>query len=295
MRMLTVLLLLLTIRAEAQLNPLNSLYYFNRYEGNPAFAGISQEVELNASMKAQWTAVPGAPMMQGFTASKGFGNRMATGIVVYNETAGLLGRTNFKASYAYHIPLDYEEGNSLDLGLNVGVAWERASTKKAMGDLEDPFLYAYNERPAQLDGDFGAALRYEGWTVQAILPNLRAWTKHQNSNTVADRYAAMAAVSYRFPTSYQEETMLEPLVMYRYVQGFRSMLDVGMQATFEQERLHANIIYHNTGSLTVGVGTTYQNVLGISASYTSDTGAMRHISNGEFGIAIKYIARARKR
>jgi len=291
MRAIFLLLMLAALNGHAQLNPLNSLYFFNRYEANPAFAGIHTSLELNGSIKAQWTAIPGAPMMQGFTASKGFDNRMGVGLVAYNETAGLLARTNLKASYAYHIPLDYEEGNRLDLGLNIGIAWERANIPTAMGDLEDSYLYAYNERPLYLDGDFGAALRHDGWTVQAVLPNLRGWTPNQNSNTIADRYAAMAAVSYCFPISYHENTMLEPLLMFRYVQGYRSLLDVGMQATFQQDKLHANLIYHNTQSITVGIGTLYQNVLGISASYTSDTGKMKGISNGEFGIALKYTLR----
>ena len=290
--MRTWTLLLLTafwMNAAAQLNPVPTIYFFNPYEVNPAMAGVSGGFEVNVAIKTQWTGMPGAPMMQSLTFSGATANKkVGAGLNIYNEKAGLMGRTSLKGSYAFHVPLDYYGDYTLDLGLSAGLTNERMDMKEAKGDLEDPVLQAINQRPVYIDGDFGIAYRCFGLTLQGVLPNLRRLFTGMNESQTADRFLYLASAAYLFEVSDERDLEAEPLVMFRKVQGYRSLWDAGMRLQFSQRKLNSTIIYHNTGSLTVGVGTVYAEKLGIQASYTSNGRELGKYGNGEFTIALKY-------
>ncbi|SHM43890.1 type IX secretion system membrane protein, PorP/SprF family [Chryseobacterium polytrichastri] len=146
-----IIAILLMNKAYAQLNPMGSLYFQNQYLANPAMAGIVQGWEINAGYKAQWTAIDGAPTMQSTTATYGItGRKIGLGVNTYNENAGVFRKTAFKATYAYHLPLN-DNQSFIDFGLSVGMMNEWIDFNKVIGDPDDHSLHQFNARPLYAD------------------------------------------------------------------------------------------------------------------------------------------------
>jgi len=277
----------LALQAQAQLNPLGTQYFHNQYLANPAMAGLEQGYEVAAAIKGQWTAIDGAPLMQGVTLTHGSeNNKVGIGLYFYNETAGVIGRTSVKGTYAYHLPLN-NDNNVIDFGLSAGYMDERINFNKVKGDITDISLTNFNERKLYFDADFGMAYRTKRLTVQAALPNLKRLFDRDIIRAVVDRSIYMAALSYKF--SFDDgSTGLEPKLVYRGVQNYKDIIDVGTNITFNDGRLILNGIYHSTNSVTIGLGTLYKSKLGIMCQYTTNTSDLQNYSNGEAEIGVKY-------
>jgi type IX secretion system PorP/SprF family membrane protein len=290
MKKITILFLLFTITkvGYAQLNPMGSIYYQNQYLANPAMAGLEQGWEINGAYKAQWTAIEGAPKMQSLTATHGSQNKkVGFGLLLSNDVAGVIQRTGVKASYAYHLPLN-DRNTFIDFGLSAGFMDESANRDKVIGDLDDPTIGNFNDRKMYVDADFGMALRANGLTVQAALPNLKRFLDKETIKNVVDRSLFITSVSYKITNRDAKLTSIEPKVTYRSVENYKSLVDAGVNLLFNEDKLALSGMYHSSGSITFGAGTTFKKKLGLLAQYTTNTTDLRGYANGEFEIALKY-------
>lgn len=285
--LLTAVVILVVMSSYGQLNPQGSTYFLNPYLTNPAYAGVAGGWTLNGALTAQLTSFDGAPFMQAVTLDYGAKeSKVGTGVIFYKENAGVIGKTSVKATYSYHLQMEYED-RWLDLGLSGGIQKEQIDFDKVMGDQEDQSLYDFNKRGAYIDGDFGIAYRSPMLTVQAVIPNLKRFF-NQAFREVADRYLYMGSVAYRYNTYSEQQTTFTPMVMYRVIQHERNILDFGMNAELANGKLMATGIYHSTGSVSGGIGTVYNERLSILAQFTSNTSDLKNYSNGQFEIALKF-------
>ncbi|KQN34725.1 hypothetical protein ASE92_11720 [Pedobacter sp. Leaf41] len=267
---------------------MGSMYYQNQYLNNPAMAGIAQGWEANAAYKAQWTSVDGAPSMQAVTATYGSENsKIGAGLSFYNETSGVIQRTNIKGSFAYHLPLN-NSGSYIDFGLSAGVMNEWIDFSKVRGDQSDMSLNNFNQRKLYFDGDFGIAFRTNRLTIQGSLPNMKRFFNRDLVRTVVDRSSYFGAISYKFLNPNGVLNVLEPKLTYRGIDNYRDIVDLGLNTQFWGNKLLLSSIYHTTNSVTVGAGTTYQNQFSILLFYTSNTSDLQNYTNGEFEIGLKY-------
>lgn len=291
MKKIIVLIALLVIIGKtgySQLNPMGSTYFQNPYLLNPAMAGVEEGWELNGSYKAQWTAINGAPAMEAITAAYGTRNKkVGLGLNFFNDRAGVIARTSFKATYAYHLQLN-KETSYIDFGLSAGVMDEWVDFNKVVGDISDRSLYNFNQRSVYFDGDFGIAFRNKNLTVQGSLPNLKRFLDRDEQRSVADRFLYMGAVGYKFLNENSVLNSVEPMVMYRGVENYKDILDAGVNLQFFGKNLLMSGVYHSTNSVTVGAGTTYKNKLTILTQYTTNTSDLQNYSNGEVEISLKY-------
>ncbi|UKB78616.1 PorP/SprF family type IX secretion system membrane protein [Chryseobacterium sp. MEBOG07] len=282
--LITIILLVMS-KAYGQLNPMGSIYFQNEYLANPAMAGIGHGWEVNGAYKVQWTAIDGAPSMQTLTATYGLpGKRIGFGLNFYRENAGVIRRTSVKGTYAYHIPLN-DNHCFLDFGITSSIMNEWIDFNKVVGDPDDQNLHLFNVRPLYIEGDFGMSYRSEFLTVQGSLSNVKQLFNKDLKRNGIDRSLYMGAVSYKFFT---EGLTIEPKVMYRGVENYKGILDVGAQVGCYKDKLTMNALYHSTNAATFGVGTFYQNQLRILCFYTTDTSDLGKYGNGEFEIALQY-------
>jgi len=273
----------------AQLNPMGSMYFQNPYLMNPANAGLDGGWNMAAAYKAQWTSIEGAPSIQAITGDYGdMDKHIGVGINFYNERAGVINRTNLKATFAYHLFLNKDQTSALDFGLSGGILNEWIDLNRIKGNLEDQSLLNFNNRKLYLDTDFGIALRSSAFTIQGTLPNLKHLFNRDLNRTIIDRILFISAIGYKlkFNTAILDE--IEPKVVYRGVTNFKDILDLGARASFYENKLDFNVMYHSTGSLTFGVGTLFKERLSLLALYTSNTNDLQSYSNGEFEIALRY-------
>lgn len=286
-RILIGFALCFVLKSQAQLNPLGAQYYVNQYLANPALAGTAPGFEIFGTLKGQWTAIDGAPIMQAVTLTRGSENKkVGLGLNFYNESAGIIKRTSLKATYAYHLPVN-QGSSTLDFGLSAGYMDEWIDFNRVRGDNTDGSLANFNQRKMYFDGDFGLAFRSRRFTFQAALPNLKRLMDRDIVRAVADRSLYMTALSYKLPFD-SGAGEFEPMMVYRGVQNHKDIVDVCANVSVINGKLNFTGIYHSTNSVTIGIGTVYKESLSIMCQYTTSTADLQGYSNGEAEFGIKY-------
>jgi len=290
MKTLYKLLMLLAVwipaaSVHAQLNPLSSQYYTNRYVINPAFAGANNGLRINGAYRKLWDNVPGAPVTQNLTADYGFG-KVGIGLNMSNESAGLQRQTRIVGSYAYHLPLN-ANNQQLHFGLSVGFMNQRLENADIYGNPNDPMVGLYNDRKTYLDGDFGVAYTSDKLSIEGSLPNLKSFFK-KDVIKLADVATFYTAISYKITLSEgMEGIALEPKVAYRGVKGFDNIFDVSAQAWIANKQVFLMGVYHSSENATFGIGVDFKRKYLISGMYTTQTSALSAYTNGSFELNLR--------
>ncbi len=271
--------------AAAQLNPVAATYYQNQYLANPAMAGIEKGIIADINCRQEWTSFPGSPLTQTMTTEYG-SERVGLGLNIYNDLSGLLKRTRVMGSYSYHLPLS-GNGQRLNFGISLGFMSERLENSEIKGDADDMMVGRYNYNASYLDGDFGIAYTDNKLTIQAALPNMKAFLKKDDGRTV-DHSTFFSAISYRlyYPDMLQGLT-LAPKICYRGVKGQDNLMDIGLGLGFGGSALNTMIIYHTNQSTTFGIGVNYRSSLSINSMYTTSNAALGDYINGSFEIGLR--------
>jgi type IX secretion system PorP/SprF family membrane protein len=273
------------VSVKAQLNPLSSQYYTNRYVINPAFAGASNGLRINGAYRKLWDNVPGAPVTQNLTADYGFG-KVGIGLNMSNESAGLQRQTRVVGSYAYHLPLN-ANGQQLHFGLSVGFMNQRLENADIYGNPNDPMVGLYNDRKTYLDGDFGVAYTSNKLSIEGAVPNLKSFFK-KDVIKLADVATFYTAVSYKITLSEGIDGIdLEPKVAFRGVKGFDNIFDLSTQAWIANKQVFLMGVYHSSGNATFGLGLDFKRKYLISGMYTTQTSALSAYTNGSFELNLR--------
>ncbi|WP_233164833.1 type IX secretion system membrane protein PorP/SprF [Pedobacter sp. ASV28] len=280
---LALAMVLIALRAGAQLGPMSAQYFQNPYLANPAMAGVNQGLEVSLGYRSQWTKIPGAPEQQALTLGYGK-NRTGWGINLYLDRAGLQRQLRALASYAYHLPIS--TGQALHFGLSVGISQQRLSLEDVQGRPDDLSAQRYNDREAYLDGDFGIAYTYNGFRLEAALPNLDRLLRSNRGNGLVDVATFYAAAGYRLDLTTDQNMQLEPKVAYRGVKGFDSVVDAGAAFWFEDGQLMLSVLYHSSKSATFGLGMDLKGKYRVMATYTTQTSALGSYANGSFELGL---------
>ncbi len=280
----TLVLSLVNTKAKAQLNPLSSMYFLNQYQANPAYAGLTDGLNVNVNYRKQWSNIPGSPSTQAITADYKM-NKVGLGVNFYNEKAGSLKRNKAVATYAYHLPLSGND-QKLNFGASVGIMNEQVDYSDINGDITDPSITNFNNKGSLFDGDFGIAYTSNKLNIEAAIPNIRSFIKQDEDNTV-DRSRFYAAASYKISTGTGVNVLeIEPKVAFREIEGYDGIFDAGANFNFTN-KVFLMAMYHTTKSASFGAGINYKNSLAIMGYYTTETSALQGSANGTFEISLK--------
>jgi type IX secretion system PorP/SprF family membrane protein len=272
-------------QAWAQLYPLGAQYFHNQYLGNPATAGIDSGFRADLSNRVQWNDVPGAPVNQVFTGVLRTG-KVGLGLSLNKEKEGLMNSLRTMATLAYHLPLNNDQ--KLHFGLSVGMLTQRIRIEDIVGNQGDPSVSNYNSREFFLDGDYGMAYTNSKLKVQLAIPNLKNFfnTDYFRTSNFSVFYSA---ITYKIGNPSNKNSMImEPIIAFRGVKGFKNIWDAGTKISFSNDRLNLSGIYHSTGNSTFGIGFNYNSAIGISSMYSTGTSVLRGFSTtGDFEINLK--------
>nr|WP_315421000.1 PorP/SprF family type IX secretion system membrane protein [uncultured Pedobacter sp.] len=284
----TALILIMIIEANAQLNPMSSIYYQNEYLINPALVGEAQRTNFNFSLKKQWANTEGSPSMQAISVDHGISERTGIGISITNEKAGLIQRSKAVASFAYRLPVSYND-DILSVGMGAGIYYEGLDWDKFKGDKSDLSFASFNDRPAYLDADIGVAYENNGFKMQAAIPNVKRALVRDLKRSIVNKSTFYSSISYRYTYDFSEWfDFIEGRVAYRGVEGYKGLFDIGVNINFLGGDLVFNSMYHSSKSITVGGGTIINNTLQLILYYSTGTSTIQNYNNGEFEIGLKY-------
>lgn len=268
--------------AKAQIRPLGTQYYENQYISNPAFAGMEQGLNLNMSYRNQWRSIPGSPVTMAVSGDYRY-EKVGLGLTVYNDKAGLLGKTRVMGTYAYHLPLNGDNRN-LHFGVSLGMTKERLDYPNIIATPDDPVALRFNQRKAFVDGDFGMAYTNERLTLQAALPNLKKFLQKDEENSV-DGSTYFAAISYKIGTAL-DVVSIEPKLSFRGAKDIDNIWDIGTNVKLENNILSFLAMYHSDKSSSFGFGVSYDRYF-IQGFYTSQLAGERQRTGGDFEINLK--------
>jgi type IX secretion system PorP/SprF family membrane protein len=277
----------LTQKSYAQLNPLGQAYFQNQYLANPALAGSAGGVQVNLAYRQQWTGLPEAPVGQAFTAQYGL-KKLGFGLNLYNDKAGILTRSRAMATAAYHLPLG-AEGQQLSVGLSAGMMDQSISSDNPE-DMSDASVTRFNDRGMTFDGDLGLAYTGRKLRLQVALPNVRSLRQEYQADNLVNRSTFFSAISYKTKINLNQGVNplgIEPKVVYRGLDGIKSLVDVGANWTFLQEKVNVVTMYHSTQAVTLGLGARYK-ALGLTALHTTKGHDLKLQEQSNFEIGLQY-------
>lgn len=267
--------------ADAQVSPMISMYYQNQYLSNPAFAGYGKGLNINLAYKQQQTKVEGTPASKNLSADYRTG-KVGLGLVINGDRDGLIDIYRYAGTYAYH--LNVNDKHHVSFGVSFGLTTEGVNSSHIIGDEGDNEVALYNEQKAYADGDFGLAYRFSNLTVQGVLPNLRQFFYDEVEGNVYAPSKFFTAISYKLKSSVAE---FEPKVIYRGVQNYDNILDVGLNAVLK-DKFNFMGMYHSSKNATFGLGFTHDKAYQIQIAYTSPfSSSLRKYSDGNIELGVK--------
>jgi type IX secretion system PorP/SprF family membrane protein len=136
-----LLVIVLSPAAFAQQDPQYTMFMFNRFVQNPAYAGALQATNITGLGRAQWVGIPQAPNTT--TASiNGYSKALHGGLGAYliGDRLGPLSTVGIKGAYAFHLPFSRRQG-LFELGccgryLPKGSEWGLDLQSKALGSIQ---------------------------------------------------------------------------------------------------------------------------------------------------------------
>ena len=236
-----VFVLILTVRGQAQVDPLYAQYLNNPLLINPAYAGLNNNFNAGVSYRKQWAGFEGSPTTYNLNAHTSLlDNRMGLGLIVLKDNVGINSNTEVHGTYAYRLDLDQKY---LSFGLQAGFISFRGNNDELNPyDIDDP---AFNEIQNVTRPSFGAGLilHSERYFLGLSVPRmLKAKVTFSDLETelYSQHFYAMGAYIFYL----NEHIRLKPSVLLKSVKGSPLSADVNFAVNFE-EKITAGVYTRN--------------------------------------------------
>lgn len=224
---LVVFVILLSVAAKAQQEPMYSQYMFNMLNINPAYAGSRGVVTATALYRNQWTGIDGAPQ----TASVGFDmplhqKKIGLGLQFYDDRLGIERTDGFNASYAFRIQIT--GSGTLSLGLQAGMLNYRANYSQVRTYAPNDPAFSQNINgilPSAAAGVYYNSDRfYIGLSTPALLKTKLTYDNVADVSSVSGRDLHLYLAS-GFVVRLNQDLVLKPSILVKAVSGAPLELD----------------------------------------------------------------------
>ncbi len=285
-----LLLILISDLSFGQQLPLYSQYLYNKFLINPAVAGSDGYTSVNLTAREQWVGYSGAPRtfsfsMQTRMIKKGFSikqtsanrqvfrpktdGRVGFGGYVFSDKNGLVQRTGFQFSYAYHMWL--ENNTQLSMGLAVtGYHYKINEKEINFEDPNEPWLNNDLRRGIFVpDATFGMYLlnaKYSfGFSADQLFQASAKIGDNAYKNFKMDR-------QYYFFGSYDlspgSKVVIQPSFVAMMSGQLKPQADIGVTYIYDED-FWAGLAYRTSGAVIANIGIKYQNIyIGYAFDFT---------------------------
>ena len=316
-----VVLVASTTTAEAQQVSANSQYLMNIYTLNTATAGLDPGFEVSSSFRKQWAGFNDAPSTYYFSAHaainrprekvkvKGIRSYRfikekvlekklyhAVGGYIVRDVAGAYLTTSSKGSYTLNVPITqhWRLASSIALG---ATRYELDQSKISLVDPNDPQYINYQLNGTSktvFDGSFSLWLStynfFLGYTAEQLFQNSIVESSEGESGKLNFHHFATAGYSIEL----NEDIVLLPSVLVRYVDPAPASFDVSVQAEY-QERFWVGLSYRHESAVVILGGLNIKDFMKVGYSYDYPTTDIAKYSSGSheffvsiYGLMMKY-------
>jgi type IX secretion system PorP/SprF family membrane protein len=235
---LLTVITLVSLKSQAQQDPMYSQYMFNTLAVNPAYAGSRDVLSMTALARYQWLGVIGAPITYTFSVDMPISKeRMGFGLQAFKDDIGdgVEKTTGGYFTYAYKVRMS--QRTTLSLGTQVGFTNYVLDLDRIAGSLVNPNDFAFvGQSSSQFKPNVGFGLYmsndkgYIGLSVPNILeyklttPAIVDSLLLKSGYTTRRSYFAMMG----FVIGLSNTLKLKPSLMGRYQQGAPLSIDANM-------------------------------------------------------------------
>lgn len=278
-----------SLRLSGQQLPIYSQYLFNKFLINPAVAGSDGYTSFNLTAREQWVGYSGAPRTfsfstQGRILKKGYtlrtrnnrkvyrpgtDGRVGLGGYIFSDRNGLIQRTGFQASYAYHMWIQNSTQLSLGLALT-GYNYRINDRMMNFHDPSDPWINNDLRRGMFVpDASFGIHLLNSkycfGFSASQLFEASTKIANNAYSDFRMNRH-------YYFFGSYDfmpgASSIIQPSFMFMMSEQFLPQADIGVNYIFRQD-IWGGLAYRTSGALIATLGMRYENIfIGYAFDFT---------------------------
>jgi len=268
--------------------PIYSQYMLNGLAINPAYAGSRDVLSASLLWRKQWVGMPGAPNIFSLGAHMPFRNeRLAAGLLIYDEKIGFERSTGIFGNYAYRVRL----GNGkLSLGLKGGGNLLKELDNKISLRDPTPDKAFENIKESRFLPNFGVGAYYVSskYFIGLSIPTILTYTTSgTTSKTEYNSFNILFTTGYLWKLS--DQFKLKPSTLVKYKLNSSMQFDLNMNMIFfEGDILWIGASYRNNdaivGLFEIQVSRKFR--LGYSYDYTM--GPLSNSTNGSHEILIRY-------
>lgn len=308
--LLIIVALLLAVRMDAQDLPIYSQYLFNKYLINPAVAGSDGYTSINLTTRQQWTGYLGAPQtyslsMQGRVLKQKYlikdnifskkifrphtEGKVGLGGTIYSDINGLVRRTGFSTSYAYHLWL--QGGTQLSFGLAfTGYHYKIDQRQIQFEDPDEPWLNTdFRKGIFVPDFNFGAFLLNRkfaiGFSAQELMEGfIKAGSEAYRDLKIQRTYYLFG--NYDFEPD--NKTLIQPSLLIKMSEQLRPQADIGVTWSYDN-RIWLGGTFRTGSAIIANVGVRRDRLFfGYSFDFTLQKIQMSTYGSHEFIMAVRF-------
>lgn len=229
-KLLPLLCLVISLPAMAQQDPIYSQYMLNPLVINPAYAGLTNNLNINGSYRMQWTGIEGQPNTFNLNGNSSLlDNKAGVGFMFSHDKIGNTKNTEVNASFAYKLELGHDR--VLSFGMQAGVVNYQIDNDDLNVYDEDDEVFMNNERGTKLNLGAGLILKGQDFLLGLSVPRMLP-TKFKAGDSEFELYNQHYYLFGAYVFYLNEQIKFKPTALVRAVKGASASTDVGANFIF---------------------------------------------------------------
>jgi type IX secretion system PorP/SprF family membrane protein len=265
-------------------------FFVNPYTLNPSFAGADGQKVLSLAYRKQWVGIKESPSVVNLSFHAPAKSRLNYGLLLNNETRGLLSNTGLQGSLAYEV--DFGEHRYIRFGLSTGVAMNNIDLSKlddAM--MSDPALANAVENNVSLLGNAGLSFHLKNTHLGFVIPSLFAPTFVSTKSFAVEEVNPMRAIilhgSHRFYFS-KFKNVFEPYIVYRINGGLAAQIEAAGVVHLHHTLWFGTSYKQDFGFSVLG-GAKLNKLLALGASFSLNNMGVADLNSPSFELQMSYL------
>lgn len=228
--LLSSFFLLINMCALAQQDPIYSQYILNPQVINPAYPGLTNNLNINASYRMQWMGLEGQPNTFNLNGNTSLlNNKAGAGFMLSHDQIGNTKNTEIYASFAYK--LDLGHNRTLSFGMQAGVLNYRIDNSDLNIFDEGDEVFMNNETGTKLNIGAGLILTGSDFLIGLSVPRMLP-TKFKAGESEFELYNQHYYLFGAYVFYLNEQIKFKPTALVRAVKGAAASTDIGANFIF---------------------------------------------------------------
>ncbi|HZY82958.1 MAG TPA: type IX secretion system membrane protein PorP/SprF [Cyclobacteriaceae bacterium] len=222
-----IILVVVSFAARAQQDPIQSQYLMNPLVLNPSYAGINNNMQVNAGYRLQWMGLDASPRTLNLNGAVSVvDNKAGVGATLLQDKIGATTITEFQAAFAYKLKL--QNDITFSFGMQGGVlSFKTDNNQLHIRDAGDDAFPEGVTRSSNINLGAGATLMSEKFIVGLSVPRMLP-SKVNSGSQQFELYNQHFYLFGSYIYNINERLRFKPTVLLRGVKGAPLSADVGL-------------------------------------------------------------------